>query len=169
MLQVQSHPFCLNLDSLSTLKQPLRIGIVRSRFNEKITQSSLDTCTSQLNAYGVLPEHIHALHVPGALEIPIALQTLALSTPPFDVLIALGCIIRGETYHFELVANESASGLNRVSLDHQIPIVNTILTVESKEQAWARAKIKGGEAAHVAIEMALMHRKYHPRHTLTTQ
>lgn len=169
MLQVQSHPFCLNLESLSTLKQPLRIGIVRSRFNEKITQSSLDPCTTQLNAYGIMPEHIHVLHVPGALEIPVALQTLALSSTPFDVMIALGCIIRGETYHFELVANESASGLNRVSLDHQLPIVNAILTVESKEQAWARAKIKGAEAAHVAIEMALMQRQYHPRHTLTPQ
>jgi 6,7-dimethyl-8-ribityllumazine synthase len=166
MLQVTHHPFCLNLESLGELRHPLRIGWVRSRFNEKITQSTLDACLGQLAAYGLPAEQIAGLEVPGALEIPIALQTLALSPTRFDALIALGCIIRGETYHFELVANESAAGLNRISLDHQLPIVNTILTVESREQAWARAKIKGAEAAHAAVEMALLQRNYHPRYTL---
>jgi 6,7-dimethyl-8-ribityllumazine synthase len=91
--------------------------------------------------------------VPGALEVPLALNAMAQSNR-FDALIALGCIIRGETYHFELVANESGSGVTRIALDHEIPVANAILTVENEEQAWARAEEKGRDAARVAIEMA---------------
>jgi 6,7-dimethyl-8-ribityllumazine synthase len=93
------------------------------------------------------------LQVPGALEVALALQALA-ESQQFDALIALGCIIRGETYHFELVANESGAGVTRVSLDHQLPIANAILTVENEAQAWARAEEKGRDAARVAVEMA---------------
>ena len=91
--------------------------------------------------------------MPGALEVPLALKALA-ESDDFDALIALGCIIRGETYHFELVANESGAGVTRVSLDHQMPIANAILTVENEAQAWARAEEKGRDAARVAVEMA---------------
>jgi 6,7-dimethyl-8-ribityllumazine synthase len=91
--------------------------------------------------------------VPGALEVPLALQALA-DSDDYDALIALGCIIRGETYHFELVSNESGAGVTRVSLDHQIPIANAILTVENEAQAWARTEEKGRDAARVAVEMA---------------
>ncbi|GKQ59364.1 hypothetical protein QMTAC487_32250 [Sphaerotilus sp. FB-3] len=91
--------------------------------------------------------------MPGALEVPVALQALA-EADEHDALIALGCIIRGETYHFELVANESGAGVTRVSLDHGVPIANAILTVENEAQAWARAEDKGADAARVAVEMA---------------
>jgi 6,7-dimethyl-8-ribityllumazine synthase len=95
------------------------------------------------------------VHVPGALEIPIALQALA-ERQEFDALIALGCIVRGETYHFELVANESGAGVSRVALDHQLPIANAILTTEDMAQAVARQTDKGRDAARVAVEMALL-------------
>jgi 6,7-dimethyl-8-ribityllumazine synthase len=91
--------------------------------------------------------------VPGALEVPLALKALA-DSGDFDALVALGCIIRGETYHFELVANESGAGVTRVALDHQLPVANAILTVENEAQAWARAADKGRDAARVAVEMA---------------
>jgi len=91
--------------------------------------------------------------VPGALEVPVALQALAEKTR-FDALIAIGCIIRGETYHFELVANESSAGVTRIALDFQIPIANAILTTENLSQAMARQSVKGSDAARVAIEMA---------------
>jgi 6,7-dimethyl-8-ribityllumazine synthase len=101
----------------------------------------------------VVDKHIVQVTVPGALEIPVVLKAMA-DSEDFDALIALGCIIRGETYHFELVANESGAGVTRVSLDHQIPIANAILTVENEEQALARAADKGRDAARVAVEMA---------------
>ncbi len=91
--------------------------------------------------------------MPGALEIPVALKALA-ESEDYDALIALGCIIRGETYHFELVANESGAGVSRVALDHLLPVANAILTVENEAQAWARAEDKGRDAARVAVEMA---------------
>ena len=91
--------------------------------------------------------------MPGALEMPLALKALA-DSDEFDALIALGCVIRGETYHFELVANESGAGVTRVALDHRVPIANAILTVENEAQAWARADDKGRDAARVAVEMA---------------
>ena len=131
----------------------LVIGIVRARFNDAITSRMADVCQAELLALGVAPKHITVITVPGALEIPLALNALA-ETGDFDALIALGCIIRGETYHFELVANESGAGITRVGLDHQIPIANAILTVENEAQALARADEKGRDAARVAVEMA---------------
>ncbi|HEV8689264.1 MAG TPA: 6,7-dimethyl-8-ribityllumazine synthase [Ideonella sp.] len=131
----------------------LSIGIVRARFNDAITRALADACLAELAALGVADKHIVQVTVPGALEIPIALKAMA-DSEDFDALIALGCIIRGETYHFELVANESGAGVSRVSLDHQIPVANAILTVENEEQARARAADKGRDAARVAVEMA---------------
>ena len=133
--------------------EDLRIGIVRSRFNAEITGTLAEACLAELERLGVLAKHIKQVSVPGALEIPIALAALA-DTNHYDALIALGCIVRGETYHFELVANESGAGVSRVSLDHSLPIANAILTVETVEQAWARARDKGADAARVAVEMA---------------
>lgn len=131
----------------------LRIGIVQARFNQELTDKLAESCLAELARLGVADKHIAHVKVPGALEIPIALQAMAESAD-FDALVALGCIIRGETYHFELVANESGAGVTRVSLDGQLPIANAILTVENAEQAWARAEEKGRDAARVAVEMA---------------
>ena len=133
--------------------QGLTIGIVRARFNDAITGKLAECCLAELAACGVNAEDIQQVTVPGALEVPLALQALA-DSDDYDALIALGCIIRGETYHFELVSNESGAGVTRVSLDHQIPIANAILTVENEAQAWARTEEKGRDAARVAIEMA---------------
>ncbi|MCM2252765.1 MAG: 6,7-dimethyl-8-ribityllumazine synthase [Ramlibacter sp.] len=130
----------------------LYIGIVQARFNESITDALAQACRGELRELGVADEHIDHVVVPGALEVPIALQGMA-EKGGYDALIALGCIIRGETYHFELVANESAAGLNRVSLDYQIPIANVILTTENVEQALARQSDKGRDGARVAVEM----------------
>ncbi len=133
----------------------LRIGIVQARFNEAITHALLQACTNELAAMGVFDDDIVHVTVPGALEVPLALQALAQpEDPPFQALIALGCIIRGETYHFELVANESGAGVTRVGLDHHIPIANAILTTEDEAQALARQHDKGRDAARVAVEMA---------------
>ncbi len=131
----------------------LRIGIVRARFNDALTGALAEACLNELAALGVAAQHIRLLQVPGALEIPVALKALA-ETEDYDALIALGCIIRGETYHFELVANESGAGVSRVALDHLLPVANAILTVENEAQAWARAADKGRDAARVAVEMA---------------
>jgi 6,7-dimethyl-8-ribityllumazine synthase len=133
--------------------QGLRIGIVQSRFNESITDALARACKGQLLELGVAGKDIEHVLVPGALEIPVALQALA-EKGGYDALVALGCIVRGETYHFELVANESGAAVTRVGLDHQIPIANAILTVENEAQAWARAEEKGRDAARVAVEMA---------------
>ena len=131
----------------------LSIGIVRARFNDAITTRLAQACLAELAALGVADKHITQVLVPGALEVPVALKAMA-DSEDFDALIALGCIIRGETYHFELVANESGAGVTRVSLDHQIPVANAILTVEDLPQAEARAEEKGRDAARVAVEMA---------------
>lgn len=131
----------------------LRIGIVQARFNQAITDRLAQTCLEELLARGVELRHIRHVTVPGALEVPVALQAMA-ESEHFEALIALGCIIRGETYHFELVANESGAGVSRVSLDYRLPIANAILTVENEAQAWARAEDKGRDAARVAVEMA---------------
>jgi 6,7-dimethyl-8-ribityllumazine synthase len=131
----------------------LRIGIVQARFNEPLTSALAKACIAELETLGVAPKHIKHVTVPGALEVPVALNAMAQSDR-FDALIALGCIIRGETYHFELVANESGQGVTRIALDHELPIANAILTVENEEQAWARAEEKGRDAARVAVEMA---------------
>ena len=131
----------------------LRIGIVQARFNESITDTLAASATAELHALGVPTDHITLVKVPGALEVPVALQAMA-ETDRYDALIALGCIIRGETYHFELVANESGAGVSRVSLDYQLPIANAIITTENMAQAIARQTEKGTDAARVAVEMA---------------
>lgn len=131
----------------------LRIGIVRARFNDAVTTTLAEACLAELDRLDVDEGDIKHVSVPGALEVPVALKAMAASGE-FDALIALGCIIRGETYHFELVANESGAGVSRVALDHQIPVANAILTVEDEAQAWARAVEKGRDAARVAVEMA---------------
>ncbi|MCL1886569.1 MAG: 6,7-dimethyl-8-ribityllumazine synthase [Betaproteobacteria bacterium] len=133
--------------------EDLRIGIVQSRFNEDICQGLLTACLSELNRLGIAEEDILIATVPGALEIPLILQKMAQSQQ-FDALIAIGSVIRGETYHFEVVSNESAAGIKRIALDYSIPIANAILTTDTDEQAEVRMVEKGIEAARVAVEMA---------------
>ena len=137
----------------------LRIGIVWSRFNEELVRLLLTACDKQLVELGVDAKDIDVVSVPGALEIPLALQTLALERrgitgPRYHALVALGCVVRGETYHFDIVANESARGILDVQLETGIPIANGVLTTESDAQAEARAAVKGAESARVAVEMA---------------
>jgi 6,7-dimethyl-8-ribityllumazine synthase len=131
----------------------LRIGIVQARFNEDIGHGLLAACLSELNNLGVADEDILHVTVPGALEVPLALQKMA-ETEQFDALIALGAVIRGETYHFELVSNESGAGITRIGLDFGIPIANAILTTETDEQAEMRMQEKGADAARAVVEMA---------------
>lgn len=131
----------------------LSIGMVQSRFNESITNALAEACRQELAALGVEEENITHVRVPGALEIPCALQALA-ESEQYDALVALGCIIRGETYHFELVANESGAAVTRLALDYRLPIANAILTTENLAQAQARQHEKGRDAARVAVEMA---------------
>jgi len=131
----------------------LVIGIVQARFNAALTDKIAQACRYELAALGVAERHVTQVTVPGALEIPVALKAMA-DSDDFDALIAIGCVIRGETYHFELVANESGAGVTRVALDHQIPVANAILTVDTEAQAWERVEDKGRDAARVAVEMA---------------
>ena len=133
----------------------LRVGIVQARFNEGVTNALHAACLAELTALGVRDENITHVTVPGALEVASALQMLA-RRGDVDALVALGCIIRGETYHFELVANESGAGVTRVALDLDIPVANAILTTENLAQAQARQTDKGRDAARVAVEMALL-------------
>ena len=116
--------------------QDLRIAIVQARFNEPLTTQLAQSCMAELRTLGVAEKHIHLVTVPGALEIALALNALA-ESERYDALVAIGCVIRGETHHFELVANESGAGVTRVSLDQQVPVANAILTVENEAQAWA--------------------------------
>ena len=137
----------------------LRIGIVWSRFNEELVRVLLTACDKQLVELGVAAGDIDVVSVPGALEIPLVMQVMALERRGFgglryDALIALGCVVRGETYHFDIVANESARGILEVQLETGMPIANGVLTTENEEQARARAVVKGAEAARVAVEMA---------------
>jgi 6,7-dimethyl-8-ribityllumazine synthase len=131
----------------------LRIGIVQSRFNAEVCEGLLGECRTKLVQQGVSEEDITLATVPGALEIPLVLLYMA-ETEKFDALIALGAVIRGDTYHFEVVSNESARCINEVQLSCGVPVANAILTTDTEEQAVARMHIKGGEAALVAIEMA---------------
>jgi 6,7-dimethyl-8-ribityllumazine synthase len=131
----------------------LRIGIVQSRFNAYATEALLEACMAELLRLGVAEEDITLMRVPGALEIPFGLQQLA-STEEYDALVALGAVIRGETYHFEVVSNESASGISQVGFHFDIPIANAVLTCENDEQVQARMHQKGVDAARVAVEMA---------------
>lgn len=130
----------------------LRIGVVRSRFNTEICDGLLTACLSQLSRSGVREADITVKSVPGALETALMLNEMAL-TGSFDGLIALGCIIRGETYHFEIVANESARCISQIQIDTGIPIANAILTTENEQQANDRVQIKGTESAQVVVEM----------------
>lgn len=130
----------------------LRIGIVQSRFNTVICEGLLSSCMAKLAEQGVHQKNITLVSVPGALEIPLLLQHMAQSRK-YDALIALGAVIRGDTYHFEIVANESARGVSEVQLHSGIPIANAILTTDTDQQAVERMQVKGGEAALVAVEM----------------
>ncbi len=134
----------------------LRVAIVVGKFNEGYCERLLAGARAELAALGVAVGDVEAVHVPGALEIPVALQWLAQSGR-FDALVALGVIIRGETYHFEIVSNESSRGLMDVQLETGIPIANGILTTENEAQTEARMG-KGAEAARVAVEMACLKR-----------
>ena len=129
----------------------LRVGIARARFNEEIGAKLLDACRKRLAELKVA--EVTVVSVPGSLEAPLALQKLA-NTEKYDALVALGAVIRGDTYHFEVVANESASGLMQVQLDSGIPVANGILTADTEEQAAKRAAQKGRDCAEVAVEMA---------------
>jgi 6,7-dimethyl-8-ribityllumazine synthase len=136
----------------------LRIAVVRGRFNEPIGAALLAACLERLSALGVLPGRITLVSVPGALEIPLALQKLAASGH-YDALIALAAVVRGDTYHFEIVSNESAAGITQVQLDAGVPVANGILTTDTEEQAMARVRQKGGDCAEVAVEMANLARE----------
>ncbi len=130
----------------------MKIGIVMSRFNEDVVSQLLNACEQRLLALGVAADDITLATVPGALETPLVLQTMA-NSERFDGLVALGAVIRGETYHFEVVANESARGVSEVQLQYGVPVANAILTTENDEQALDRVAVKGAEAADVVIEM----------------
>jgi 6,7-dimethyl-8-ribityllumazine synthase len=131
----------------------MRVGIVLSKFNAEVGERLLAAALQALKAAGVTEAGISVAIAPGALEVPLALQRMA-QTGDYDALIALGAVIRGETYHFEIVANESAAGLASVQLEFGIPIGNGILTTDTDEQANARAEAKGRDAALAALEMA---------------
>ena len=147
-------------DSMDGTK--LKIAIVQARFNESITDALAQACLAELEALGVSSKHIDHVRVPGALEVPVALQALA-EKDEYDALIALGCIIRGETYHFEIVAGESARGLMEIGVAHAFPVGNGILTVDTEAQAWARARVsegnKGGGAAEAALCLLRLKRR----------
>jgi 6,7-dimethyl-8-ribityllumazine synthase len=133
--------------------EDLRVGIVQARFNEDHCIALTTACIEELMKLGVSQADIKLVTVPGALEIPFALQKLA-ETGEFDGLVALGAIIRGETYHFELVSNESAAGITRICLESGLPIANGVLTCETDEQAQVRAQVKGADCARAVVEMA---------------
>lgn len=130
----------------------LRVGVVMSRFNIDLGEGLLGACTAELKQLGVQDADILLVTVPGALEIPATLLKLAYSNQ-FDALIALGAVIRGETYHFEVVANESARGILQVQLETEIPVANGVLTTDTEDQAIERMSQKGADAARVAVEM----------------
>ena len=137
----------------------MNIGIVVSRFNEYAGKEELDACLEELKVLGVQEDCISVVSVPGALEIPFALQMMA-ESEEFDALIALGAVIRGETYHFEIVSNESARGIMDLQLKTGIPIANGILTCETDEQAVERLEIKGRDCARCAVEMANLAKEF---------
>ena len=136
----------------------LRVGIVVSRFNAEVGEGLLSSCTAALRKHDVRATDVRIVTVPGALEVPLVLQKMALSGR-YDALIALGAVIRGETYHFEIVSNESSSGITTVQLDTGVPVANGILTTDTDEQALARMKEKGADCALAAIEMANLLKK----------
>ena len=142
------HEYPANLEA-----DGLAIGIVMSRFNQEIGEALLAACVAELRHLGVADMDIEIATVAGALEVPLTLQTMAQSER-FDALIALGAVIRGETYHFEVVSNDSSRGIMEVQLDTGIPIANGILTCENDDQALARTQQKGSDCAQAAVEMA---------------
>lgn len=131
----------------------LRIGIVQSRFNPEVCEGLFASCRAKLTELGVADDDVTLATVPGALEIPLVLLHMA-DSEKFDALIALGAVIRGDTYHFEVVSNESARGVGDVQLACGVPIANAILTTDTDDQALARISVKGAEAAEAAVEMA---------------
>ena len=131
----------------------LRIGIVMSRFNMDICEGLLAACSAALIKHGVKTGNMLIATVPGALEIPLALRKMAMSGK-FDALVALGAVVRGDTYHFEVVSNEMANGIARIQLDTGVPIANGVLTTDTDHQATSRMSVKGAEAGECAIEMA---------------
>jgi 6,7-dimethyl-8-ribityllumazine synthase len=131
----------------------LRVGIVVGRFNREIGEALLASCSAALARHGVRASDTRVVTVPGALEVPLALQKMA-NTGKYDALIALGAVIRGETYHFEIVSNESASGITTVALDTGVPVANGILTTDNEAQARERVGQKGADCAAAAVEMA---------------
>ena len=131
----------------------IRVGIVMARFNLNIGEGLLSACTDELLDLGVARADIRIVTVPGALEIPLVLQTMAKSGD-YDALVALGAVIRGETYHFELVSNEMGAGVTRIGLDTGLPIANGVLTTEDDNQAIARMREKGSDCARTVVEMS---------------
>ena len=131
----------------------LKVGVVMARFNIDICEGLLSACTAELKKLGVAAEDITIATVPGALEIPLVLQTMA-QRGDIDALVALGAVIRGETYHFEVVSNDSCRAVMEVQLDTGVPIANGILTCEDDDQALARMQQKGADCAQAAVEMA---------------
>ena len=133
----------------------LRIGIVQSRFNPAIGSALVSGCIDELNRAAVASNDIVLFTVPGALEISLVLSELS-ESGKFDGLIALGCVIRGETYHFEVVCNESARAITEIQQHYRVPIANAILTTENEEQASTRARVKGKESAQVVLDIGLI-------------
>jgi len=136
----------------------LRIGIVMSRFNTDASEGLLSYCTEELHKRGVRAQNVLIVTVPGVLEIPLTLYKMA-DSRRFDALIALGSVIRGETYLFELLANESAAGVAAVQRDTRVPVANAIIITDDDDQAMVRMHVKGAEAARAAIEMANLLKK----------
>ncbi len=131
----------------------LHLGIVRARFNEEIGLAEIEACLAELAELGVDERDVMVVSVPGALELGVTLAQMA-ETFEFDALIALGAVIRGDTYHFEIVSNESAQAISRVALETGIPVINGVLTTDTDEQAQSRAADKGRDCARSAVEMA---------------
>ena len=131
----------------------IRVGIVMARFNLNIGEGLLSACTDELLQLGVARSDIRIVTVPGALEIPLVLQTMA-NSGKYDALVALGAVIRGETYHFELVSNEMGAGVTRIGLDTGLPIANGVLTTEDDDQAIARMRENGSDCARTVVEMS---------------
>ena len=131
----------------------LAVGVVMSRFNQDIGEGLLAACTGELKRLGVAEGDIEIAAVPGALEIPLVLQTMAQSRR-FDALVALGAVIRGDTYHFEVVSNDACRAVMEVQLETGIPVANGILTCENDDQALARMQQKGSDCAQAAVEVA---------------
>jgi 6,7-dimethyl-8-ribityllumazine synthase len=131
----------------------LRVGIVMSRFNLPLCEGLLSACIAELKRLGVADADMAIATVPGALEIPLVLQSMA-NSRRFDALVALGAVIRGETYHFEVVSNDACRAIMEVQLDTGIPVANGILTCETDDQAEVRMQPKGTDCAQAAVEMA---------------